>query len=286
MKKILLQLEADPKASVFDQITAYDAGVDHVMAYGGMTPDEVPNLVYGAMFTRGGENLRHTAIFVGGAQVVPAEGIMKKVLATFFGPVRVSVMFDANGCNTTAAALVCKIARGREISGKKALVLGGTGPVGIRVATLLAREGCVVSLSSRQLARSQEASRFLAEDAGVEVEPVQVAGLTDIGAALDQGVNIVACCGAPGVRLLDQTIWSGCATLEVIADINAVDPLGVEGIKVGDDGKERQGKMVYGAIAIGNLKMKIHRAAVRALFEANDRIIDLAAIYELAKEEN
>jgi len=41
MKKILVHLEADAQASVFDQITAYDAGVDQVMAYGGVRLDEV-----------------------------------------------------------------------------------------------------------------------------------------------------------------------------------------------------------------------------------------------------
>ncbi len=283
MKKILLQLEADPQASVFDQITAYDAGADQVLAYGGVTADEVANLVYGAMFTRGGDNLRNTAIFVGGARVAPAETIMQQVLATFFGPVRVSVMFDANGCNTTAAALVRKVAGGGALAGKKALVLGGTGPVGVRVASLLAREGCQVALSSRQFLRAQEVCHRLGADAAIQVKPLQVAGATEAAVALGQGVNIVACCGAPGVRLLEQAAWSACPFLEVAADINAVEPLGLEGIKVSDDGRERQGKKVFGAIAIGNLKMKIHRAAVQALFAANDRVLDLEAVYSLAK---
>lgn len=33
MKKLLIHLEADVQASTFDQITAYDAGVDHVLAH-------------------------------------------------------------------------------------------------------------------------------------------------------------------------------------------------------------------------------------------------------------
>ena len=284
MKKILIQIESYPKTSVFDQIAAYDAGVDQVLPYGGVESDDVANLVYGAMFTRGGEELRNTAIFIGGINVPTGEVIMKKVLATFFGDFRVSVMFDANGCNTTAAALVHKIAYGRDLRAKKALVAAGTGPVGIRVATLLAQEGCEIYLSSRDLSRAQEVCRQVEENTGAKLMPLQVVSPEDMNKVLARGVNIVACCGAPGVRLLDQSFWSSARTLEIIADLNAVAPLGIEGMKVTDNGQEREGKIFYGAIAIGNLKMKVHRAAVQALFERNDRVLDVAVIYALAKQ--
>lgn len=284
MKKLLLHLERDTRASVFDQVVAYDAGVDHVLAYGGISPAEVAPLVYGVMFTRGGEDLRHSAIFIGGTRVVEAEELLDQVQKTFFGPVRVAVMFDPNGCNTTASAAVQKIARGRNLTGKKALVLAGTGPVGTRIAKLLFREGCQVLLSSRQLERAQEVCQHLKQQGGVEVEPLQVTGKQDANAALAKGINIAVCCGSPGVQLLDQATWTQQESLEIMADINAVEPLGIEGIKVGDDGKERQGKIVYGAIAIGNLKMKVHRAALQALYQRNDQVLDLEAIYTLTKE--
>ncbi|OLN28339.1 NADP-dependent methylenetetrahydromethanopterin/methylenetetrahydrofolate dehydrogenase [Desulfosporosinus metallidurans] len=284
MKKILIHLESDSKASIFDQITAYDAGADQVLAYGGVQLEEVANLVYGAIFTRGGEGLRNTAVFIGGTQVPAAEKLMRKLLDTFFADFRVSVMFDANGCNTTAAALVNKIAQGRELKAKKALVLAGTGPVGIRAATLLVQEGCEVFLSSRQLARAQEVCKHMEENIGVKVKPVEVVNPEDVDKTLAQGINIIASCGAPGVRLLEQAAWASARSLEIIADINAVEPLGVEGMKVTDNGKEREGKILYGAIAIGNLKMKVHRAAVQALFERNDQVLDFASIYALAKK--
>ena len=284
MKKILVHLEADDQASVFDQITAYDAGVDQVMAYGGVRLEEVTNLVYGTMFTRGGEGLRNTAIFIGGTNVPTAERLMERVKETFFGDVRVSVMFDANGSNTTAAALVHKIAYDRDLQGMKALILAGTGPVGIRAAILLAREGCEVVLSSRQLSRAEEAAKHIQDNYGIKVIPVEAAEVKDTARILDQGIKIVVCCGAPGVQLLDLQTWSKAPSLEIIADINAVYPLGVEGIKVTDNAKEREGKILYGAIAIGNLKMKIHRAAVRTLFESNKQVLDFDSIYELAKK--
>ena len=284
MKKILIHLESDSQPSVFDQITAYDAGVDQVLAYGGVQLEEVTNLVYGAMFTRGGEGLRNTAIFIGGTNVPTAEMLMEKVRDTFFGDIRVSVMFDANGSNTTAAALVHKIAYGRNLKNKKALVLAGTGPVGIRAAILLAQEGCEVFLSSRQRSRAQEVSKHILENNGVEVIPVEITGDKDAAKVLKQGINIAACCGAPGVQMLDSITWSTAPSLEIIADINAVNPLGVEGMKVTDNGKEREGKLLYGAIAIGNLKMKVHRTAVQTLFESNRLVLDFDSIYKLAQK--
>lgn len=285
MKKILVHLEADKQASVFDQVTAYDAGVDHIIAYGGVTEADVTNLVYGAMFTRGGEDLRHTAIFIGGTNVPAAEQLMHKVQETFFGDVRVSVMFDANGSNTTAAALVHKIAGGRSLQGKKAIVLAGTGPVGIRAAILLAGEGCEVYLSSRTVARAKAAAKHIEDSYGIRVKPVQIGSREETQQIMkDYEINIAACCGAPGTVLLDQNIWTSLPALELIADINAVSPLGVEGIKVTDNGKEREGKLLYGAIAIGNLKMKVHRAAVRSLFANNSTVLDFKAIYAIAKE--
>ena len=130
MKKILLQLDSDKFASVFDAITAYDAGVDRILQYAQISPDDVRDLVYGAMFTRGGGDLKNSAVFVGGSDVSYGEEMMKAVVKSFFGPVRVSVMIDSNGCNTTAVAAVRKIVSVGGIKGQKAVVIGGTGPVG------------------------------------------------------------------------------------------------------------------------------------------------------------
>ena len=63
MKKLLLQLDSDKFPSAFDCITAYDAGVDNVLSYGEIVLDNVPNIVYGAMFTREVGELKNTAIF-------------------------------------------------------------------------------------------------------------------------------------------------------------------------------------------------------------------------------
>jgi hypothetical protein len=282
MKKLLLQLDSDKHASSFDAITAYDAGVDHVLSYGGVSVDDVRNLVYGAMFTRGGEALKNTAIFIGGSSVPAGEAMLKAALEAFFGPVRVSVMADPNGSNTTAAAAVLKIIRAVPPAGKRAVIFAGTGPVGWRAATLLAKEGCQVTITSRSLDRAQNVSRAIRDRFNLEVTPMEVRDDAGVAKALE-GANIVLATGAAGVELVKQELWTASPSVEVVADVNAVPPTGIGGIKPTDDGKVREGRIAFGAIGIGGLKMKIHRAAVAKLFERNDLVLDVEEIYEIGK---
>ena len=112
VRKLLLQLDTSPHPSVFDRIVALDGGADEVMSYGGVTPEAVRDLVHGCIFTRGPKDLRHTAIFIGGTDMSAGERLLDAVQKAFFGPMRVSVMLDSNGSNTTAAAAVAKLRQG------------------------------------------------------------------------------------------------------------------------------------------------------------------------------
>lgn len=283
MEKILIQLDSDRQASSFDAITACDAGADRILLYGGVLPEEVRGLVYGAMFTRGGADLKNTAVFIGGSSVAAGEALLDAAKSAFFGPVRVSLMFDANGCNTTAAAAVAKICSKDEVAGKKIVVLAGTGPVGLRAAALLAKEGAAVTLSSRVLARSEAACGSIKERFGVEVSAAEVKDEKGTGSVLD-GAFAVLCCGTAGVSLVPESIWSKHPTLRVLADVNAVPPLGIEGTESGWSDHEKHGKSIFGAIGIGGLKMKVHRACVARLFTRNDLVLDAEAVYAAAKE--
>ena len=173
MKKLLLQLDPDRHPSAFDRIVAYDAGADDVLSYGGVTATDVAPLVHGTIFTRGPAELRHTAVWVGGTDVGTAEALFEAVQKAFFGPFRVSAMMDANGCNTTAAAAVARLAGVVTLAGARAVTLGGTGPVGIRAAALLAREGAAVVLCSRSLDRARTACERLKARFGVDVTPCE-----------------------------------------------------------------------------------------------------------------
>src|SRR5687768_15817152 len=104
--KILIQLDSDEQPSVFDAVVAVDAGADFLFRHGGVEPVDVRGLVHGPMFTRGPEELRRTAVFVGGSNVAAGDELLRAVRESFFGPFSVSVMVDANGANTTAAAAV------------------------------------------------------------------------------------------------------------------------------------------------------------------------------------
>ena len=283
MKKLLLQFDTDPLPSSFDRVVAVDAGVDEVFSYSGVTPENVVPLVHGAMFTRGPNDLKNTAIFIGGSDVAAGEALLEKVLATFFGPVRISVMMDSNGSNTTAAAAVLVAGKHLPLHDHRVLVLGGTGPVGHRAAQLLALQRADVRVGSRSPERAEitcEAIRRTAKGAKVTAAAT---GTADELLRACEGVSAIIAAGAPGVRFLSAAQRRELAALKVAIDLNAVPPVGLEGVEVTDKAKERDGIVCYGAIGVGGTKMKIHKQAIARMFEGNDRVLDTAAIYKIGE---
>ena len=97
------------------------------------------------------------------------------------------------------------------------------------------------------------------------------------------GVTLVVAAGAAGVVLLPKKRRVHCPDLKVAVDLNAVPPLGVEGVEVTDKGVERDGVIGYGAIGVGDTKMKVHKAAVARLFESNDQVLDAEEVYAIAQ---
>lgn len=284
-RKILIQLDTDPQPSVFDRVVAVDAGADEVFSYGGVTPEQVKEMVHGAIFTRHPRDLKSTAIFIGGSDVAAGEKLLVEALRHMIPPfgLRVSLLLDSNGANTTAAAAVRAAARHLDLKGARALVLGGTGPVGQRVALLLARHGAEVRVGSRQKARSAtvcDALRVKVPEA--VLEPVGTGSAEEVQAALT-GRTLVIAAGAAGVLLLPRTVRSAVHGLRVAIDLNAVPPLGIEGVEVMDKGVERNGTICYGAVGVGDTKMKVHKAAVARLFESNDQVLDAEEVYALAQ---
>ena len=271
--RILIQLDPDSQASSFDAVVAIDAEVDHLLQYSGVQPSDVESLVHGAIFTRGPADLKHTAIFVGGTNVQTGEQLLEKVQQTFFGPMRVSVMLDANGANTTAAAAVLAASRHLDLNGTMALVLGGTGPVGQRAARLLLGQGASVRLASRVKARADDACQAIVSRIGgaERLSDMEVDGTESLAAALD-GCQLVIAAGAVGVQLVPADIRRECKTLQVAIDLNAVPPVGIEGVDVMDAGSADGDVTCYGAIGVGSTKMKIHKAALRRLFDDNQQV--------------
>ncbi len=285
---ILLQLDADHHPSAFDAIVAIDAGVKHLLQYRGVTKGDVRDIVHGAIFTRGMDDLSQTAVFIGGSDVARGEELLQRVLESFFGPMRVSVMMDTAGANTTAVAAVLSARKCLDPSSLTALVLAASGPVGQRVARLLSRDGCHVRVGSRDLNRARDICQRLAHslgtDAGARLHPV-LADRPDSIIAAATGAQLVIAAGAAGVRLIDLDRLSACGSVRVVIDLNAVPPAGIEGIEVSDKGLQRSGMICFGAIGVGGLKMKVHRAAIQSLFASNDRILDVEELYQLGMEQ-
>ena len=283
MKKLLFLFDTDPYASVFDTVVAYDGGADRVTGYANVTPDNVGALVDGTIFTRGGKEKQNTAIFVGGGDMSKGEALLKAVKKKFFGPFRVSVMLDSNGSNTTAAAGVALLAKAKKLKGTKAVVLAGTGPVGMRAAAMLGQEGADVTITSRTQKKGDEAAKAIEERFGVKVKAIEAPDDATRSAAV-KDANIVYAAGAIGLQLLPLSAWKDNPNIEMVADVNAQPPLGIEGIEATDKGKERNGKLCFGALGIGGLKLKLHRACIGQLFESSEKVFDAEEIYALAKE--
>jgi hypothetical protein len=282
MKKLLYQFDTDTHPSVFDNVVGYDGGADHISAYGGVNAANVGALVEGAMFTRSPKDKKNTAIFIGGSNMPQGEAVLAATRAKFFAKFRVSVMFDCNGSNTTAAAAVAWLAHGRSLRGKRAVVLAGSGPVGQRAALLLAREGAQVAITGRKQSVVEAACEAINKRFGIDVRAIEAATRVERSAALAQA-HIALATGASGITLLEAKDWQENASLELIADANASPPAGIEGVGLSDRGASSHGKILFGALGFGALKLALHRACVARLFEQNDLLLDAEEIYAIAK---
>jgi methylenetetrahydrofolate/methylenetetrahydromethanopterin dehydrogenase (NADP+) len=282
MKKLLFQLDTDPFPSAFDNVVAYDGGADHVTGYGNVTPQNVGTVVDGTIFTRAPKEKKYTAIFIGGSNMAAGQELLKAVKKKFFANFRVSVMLDSNGSNTTAAAGVAMLTRSGSIAGKRAVVLAGTGPVGLRAAALLAKEGATVALTSRKRERAENACKQIKERFGVSVSPIEAVDNAARGTAL-KDAHVVFAAGAAGAQLLEESHWQNNPSIELMADANATPPLGIAGMEMMDKAANRHGKTTYGAIGFGGLKLQVHRACIGKLFDSDNQVFDAEEIYAIAK---
>ena len=96
------------------------------------------------------------------------------------------------------------------------------------------------------------------------------------------GVDAIVAAGAAGVTLLPKSILESTGA-RVLIDLNAVPPLGIDGVEATDKGKDRSGVLCWGALGVGGPKMKIHRRAIQALFETNSALIDAEECLEIGK---
>jgi hypothetical protein len=286
VKKILIQLDTDEHPSTFDAIVAHDADVDVLLQYGGIEPDVVKGLVQSAFFTRGPKDLANMAVWVGGSSVGAGEEVLAAVHEAFFGPFQVSAMLDSNGCNTTAATTVARLAAEIDLKDRQVVIVGA-GAVGLRSAAILHDEGCEVTVSGIPASRFGDKPYRRARGLDVaekrDMKTVEPEDDEELAKIID-GASLVLAAGPAGVELLPESVWKKVDSIEVLADFNAAEPLGIEGTGADDELEHYDGKRVLGALAIGGPKMKVHKACVRRLFETNEAILDVDGVYEIAKE--
>jgi hypothetical protein len=283
MRNLLLQLDSSRLPSVFDQVVGFDGGADQIMSYGGVTPEDVRDLIHGCIFTRGAKDLRHTAVWIGGNNMSQGEQLLAMAVDAMFEPFTVSVMLDSNGSNTTAVAAVVKVEQTLgSLKGKKVVVLAGTGPVGQRAAGLLARDGANVTITSRKPEQGEKARQFISARFNVQVEATTMADPSRVAEVLE-GVEVLINSGPAGVQMVSRAAWMAQKSLQAAVDMNAVPPLGIEGVDVNDAGVKRDGVTCFGAFGVGNFKTKLHKRCVGRLFERNNLVLDAEAIAEIAR---
>lgn len=292
-KKVFIFLDTEKHASAFDILTTIDAFPDaKIIKYEDVTPEEAEKIVYDAMFPRGPEGAKHTKIFINGHDFERVNEILERAKTSMFAPFELAVIVDPRGAYTTATAAVTKIlelslAKGfGTFEGKTVTVLAGTGPVGQTAARLLAAEKANVIVTSRdQKKASSIATRINEEVEGEKVRGVEAQTLEDIGKSLERSEFVLAA-GAAGTLLLPLDVLTHYGKkCRIVADINAVPPLGVEGLESEADGKEMVPNVFgIGALTIGKLKNKIESSLIRRAAEEPKGIFDYKMAYEIAKK--
>ena len=242
MRKLLLQLDSSRLPSVFDQVVAYDAGADDIMSYGGITEGDVRDLIHGCIFTRGPKDLKNTAVWIGGNNMSAGEQLLAMAQDALFAPFSVSIMLDSNGSNTTAVAAVVKIEETvGDLRGKKVVILAGTGPVGQRAA------GCWPRTA--RTSRSPRGSPSRATRRASSSAPDSTSRSRRSRWPTPPGCpgcwTARRSCSTPAppeCRWCPRSAWTAVKTLKMAVDLNAVPPLGIEGVEVDDAGERARGR--------------------------------------------
>ena len=292
---LLHVLNPTKNVSPFDVNMAYEAEFDGVIPYTDVTLEEVHDLTQDTIFSRGPTGSKRTGIFIGGREFGLAIDMLNRARAAMVPPFEVSVFADPSGAITTAAALVAAIEvqyerkTGAGIKGKNMHIIGGTGPVGICAGILAGNCGANVYLVSH---RGAEAAQHIANEYNKRYD-VNMIGEDGAGEADHmkylQDCDIVIGAAKAGLQVLSKKLMGEAPRLQVAGDVNAVPPLGLEGVEVNDMGKELdftpQKALGIGALAVGNIKYKVHYRMFERMKQTDKPLyLDHEAAFEAARE--
>jgi len=263
-----------------------------ILKYEDVTVEDAEKIIYDAMFPRGPEGAKHTKIFINGRDFKQVNDILEKAKKCMLPPFELAIIIDPRGAYTTATAAVAKtlelsLEKGfGGLENKVVTLLAGTGSVGQTAARLYASEKANVILTSRDLQRASSVATKINEETDSEwVRGVEAQTSDEIGKAIENA-EIVLSTGAAGTQLLPLDVLKEYGKkCKIVADINAIPPLGVEELKSEVDGEEILPNVFgIGALAIGKLKNKVEAELIKKAAEEQKGIFDYRMAYEIAKK--
>ena len=287
MKNILIYFDMDERPSPFDILFAYDVGFDIVLPFSGVGMEVITALVQDAMFPRGPKGAKYTTLFFGGTDLDVVEKMAGKARKTMFPPFQLSIAIDPKGSYTTPSAIVAKVLealsiKGESLSGKKAAVLGGCGRLGRVTSRILAKEGVEVTILD-VIEGVGTVAEDISEKVDRKVKGVRATSPEEI-VSVAKDCEIVISAGPAGTELVPEEYVPRLEKCLVAADVNAVPPAGIAGIKAKYDKKEKNGILTIGALAIGNFRNKIETKMLQTAMESEGAFLDYTSAFEFAKE--
>lgn len=292
---ILHLLTTAKNASPFDVNMAFDSGFENIVPYTNVQLAEVAGLTQDVIFSRSPSGVKRTGIFIGGRDIDLAMEMLSASKKSMFGPFTCSLFADPSGAFTTSGAMIAKVQFhlkkqfDEEITGKNISVFGATGPVGGCVSIIAAQNGANVTLVAHTENSKKEAEeKVLNWNKKYNINlKVVLGGTEETKNEILATTDIILCAAAAGIQVLTAQNLAHAKQLRVVADVNAVAPVGVEGVGVSDDGVIIKDTKSFGigALAIGQLKYGVQHAMLKTMLSTEKpQVLDFMSAFELAKK--
>jgi methylene-tetrahydromethanopterin dehydrogenase len=292
-KTILHMLTPLRQMSPFDVNMAIDAGYDAVVPYTDVTLADIGNLVQDAIFSRPPDAGVATGVFLAGKDAPLALDMLDAAKKAMVPPFEISVFADPAGSFTTAAAMVAKVEKAlarhfdRRLGDVSVAVFGATGVVGYCTAVIAAREGAKVKIVGRDgLMRADNVATSIKQRFGLTVTPVDGSS-EEKKAEIIGDANVLLAAAKAGTQVISKAQLHSARDLLVAADVNAVPPAGIEGLKANANGEPLDGMKAIGIgpLSIGNVKYKTQSGLFARMIKAEKPVmLDFQDAFSLARD--
>ncbi|OQK17758.1 methylenetetrahydromethanopterin dehydrogenase [Methyloprofundus sedimenti] len=293
-RSILHMFDPMPNNSPFDVNMALDCDFDVLMSYANVKPDSMHRMTQDVIFSRGPKGVKQTAIFIGGRDIGVAIDMLVSAKKSMVPPFEVSVLADPSGAFTTAAALVACVEKelktkfNKQLKDCKALVFGGTGPVGIATGVITSLAGAETKLVDHF---SKDVAQSLAEEYNRRFKcnlSGTIATFDEDKIKLIEDADLIFCTAKAGIQILSAEVLGHATQLKVVGDVNAVPPSGIAGVNVNDFGTplaSTESAVAVGPLAVGNVKYKVQHALLSSMLTGDKPVyLDFIEAFKKAKE--